>query len=171
MGCWLNCMVLFGCMGRNAQCADQVAPWVIHCLRSSISCCFSLRLVVGGGMILLSSLDVMTCIIALFSVDPGVTGFIPLCSANRPSRVSSLMLASLVLASGPWHAKQYSDRMGLIWRSKSIILSACRIDADRLNTITSVCKYVRTMGLLCTIGIICHAFCCLLVVGVFCFFD
>ena len=42
---------------------------------------------------------------------------------NAPSRVSSLRSASRVASSGPWQAKQLSDRIGLMSRWKSTVVA------------------------------------------------
>src|SRR5206468_1652068 len=46
--------------------------------------------------------------------------------AKSPSSVSSRRLATRRLSSGPWHAKQLSERMGRTSRSKSTGLSAAK---------------------------------------------
>ena len=67
-----------------------------------------------------SSVDSIRRIISLALGSPGTSGPGLPASPCRPSRVSRRVSASRLFLSGPWHAKQRSERIGRISRLNSI---------------------------------------------------
>ena len=105
--------------GSKAQCVDHVAPCSTQrrstATWSAVSC---LPLFLGGMCSSGSSLSIRT-ISSLSSGLPGTIARPPLSSlANAPSFVSSRRPALRVLSSGPWQAKQLSERIGRTSRAK-----------------------------------------------------
>ena len=107
------------CGGLNAQCLVQVAPCSTH-RRSTATCSGVSGLPVFFGGICRSGS--WLSIRAISSLSPGLPGTIarpPLSSsANAPSWVSSRSPALRALSSGPWQAKQWSERIGRTSRAK-----------------------------------------------------
>ena len=90
----------------------------------------------GGGIISLRSVAVMRAISSLAFRSPGTIAASPdAAGRNASSRTSSRKSAFRAFASGPWHAKQFSDRMGRISRLK-LTSSACTIAREASNTNT-----------------------------------
>ena len=97
----------------------QGAPSAIHRLRTSI--CWGVRLLpelFGGMSISASSVSIRNAS-ELSSTFPGTTAASPDSSlARTPSWTSSRSFAFRCLSSGPWQAKQLSERIGLTSRAK-----------------------------------------------------
>src|SRR5262245_2530472 len=115
----------FGSAGRlgaaNAQCTDHDAPCSIHCLTRAICSALSFLPLVGGGIISDALCELMRENSSLSWGLPGTMATPPRFSlANAPSLVSSRSFALRDFSSGPWQAKQLSDKIGRMWRLKSM---------------------------------------------------
>ena len=104
----------------NDQCLLNSAPSFTHCSRSLLSLSDKSRFESVGGMTRSGSLDVILAINSLLPGFPAtMIGVSPL--PLMPSAKSSLRSACRAFASGPWHWKQFSERIGRICRLKSIL--------------------------------------------------
>ena len=104
--------------GTNAQCGSYFAPSVIQRLRSST--CSSVRRPIfasGGGITLSGSSEVTRAMSSLAATSSGTIAREPLSSsATACSATSSRRPACRLPLSGPWQAKQFSDRIGRMSR-------------------------------------------------------
>ena len=108
--------------GVNDQCGSYSAPCSTHRVRSAISSSESWRLLFGGGIWTSGSLEVMRRTSWLCPGLPGTTACPPdVKAAKAPSSVSRRRSPSRAASSGPWQAKQRSERMGLTWKLKSTV--------------------------------------------------
>ncbi len=104
----------------NAQCPCHGAPARIHCLSFSFSSGLSFLCESGGGMMSSSSVALTRRQSSLFARLPGTTAGSRLAVFSKnPSFVSRRRPALRALASGPWQAVQYSERMGRMSRLKA----------------------------------------------------
>src|SRR5581483_4089245 len=105
--------------GIYDQCISHLAPWSIHFLTNSTCAGVNERSEYEGGMRFDLSVALMRWKRRLAAESPEtMTGF-PERSANMPSLKSNRKLAIRCFSSGPWQAKQLSERIGRISRSKS----------------------------------------------------
>ena len=109
----------FGFIGdTNAQCGSYVAPSAIH--RSSVSTCSSKSrpiLACGGGMTASGSSETIRATSSLSSIFSGTIARAPLSSSSiATSGISSRSPACRLPLSGPWQAKQLSERIGRMSR-------------------------------------------------------
>ena len=109
------------CTRSNAQWPRYSAPSAIQRRRISASADETGLLMCGGGMITSGSVLAIRARISLASGFPGTMAVPPLSSAAMATpRSSSLNPACRSSASGPWQAKQRSERIGRTSRLKSI---------------------------------------------------
>src|SRR5262249_42436265 len=124
----------------NDQCVWYFAPCSIHALSTRFCCSESVLLLSGGGILNPLLLEKIRLTSALLAESPGTIAIAP-DSAGRSasSRTSSRSSASRSSASGPWHLKQLSARIGRTWRSKSTASSgaAAAVPATALASSTN----------------------------------
>jgi hypothetical protein len=106
------------CGAMKAQCCSYSAPSSIHCFSMAACLAEIFFPVFGGGMTSSSSIVMIRLINSLSEGVPGTTAAESSLDAIAPARVSSRNLALRSSASGPWHAKQLSERIGRISRLK-----------------------------------------------------
>ena len=105
----------------KAQCSCQCAPSAIQVFSLAICSTVSFLPLSVGGMTSSSSLDVIRAISVLCAGSPGAMAISPdLAGLNASSLTSNRSLPLRAFSSGPWQAKQYSDRIGRISRLKSM---------------------------------------------------
>src|SRR5207249_7388285 len=107
--------------GSKAQCLAQLAPWSIQRLSVSTCCAVSFLLTLGGGMTSVSSWLLTRRYSSLSALLPGTMTVTPSLPRKAPSLVSRRSLALRAAASGPWHWKQWLDRIGSTSRLKSTV--------------------------------------------------
>ena len=136
--------------GTKAQCGSYGAPWAIH--RLSRSTCSSVSrpiLASGGGITESGSVEMIRATSSLASTFSGTMARAPLSSSLVAcSATSSRRPACRLPLSGPWQAKQLSERIGRMSRlneirpagllvdSSAAIRSAAVDDANRHRTPT-----------------------------------
>src|SRR5439155_21907650 len=105
------------CAAVNDQCPSHGAPCRIQRFSSSTCSAVSFGFFdFGGGIRSSGSSDVILLMISLSSGWPATTG-VPFSNfVNNPSFVSSRRSALRLLLSGPWQAKQFSERRGAMSR-------------------------------------------------------
>ena len=99
----------------NAQCGRYSAPFSIHCSRIAICCADKVLCVDSGGMRSSTSVERMRRTSSLRAASPGTIACLPGVSGSSAvasSRRSSRRSASRDEGSGPWHLKQFSERIG-----------------------------------------------------------
>ena len=111
--------------GIKAQCCWYSAPCSIHWMSSFFSASVRLKLDLGEGMTSSGSVVRMRLTNSLSWGLKGTMARLP--DSNRAvafSKEVSWRPASTLFSSGPWHLKQRSAKMGLIWLLKSSLGSA-----------------------------------------------
>ena len=107
------------CGGVKAQWVCQGAPSSIHWRTSSICFSVKVRSEPTGGIRVAWSLVLILWYSLLSAAFPGTITWYPPRSAKAPSFVSRRRFTIRCFSSGPWQAKQLSERIGRISRLKS----------------------------------------------------
>ena len=112
----------------------------------------SCRRDLGGGITSSGSSEVIRAISSLSSGSPATTTRWPPRSANTSSRESSRRFPFRPRASGPWHSKQFSARIGRICRAKSTLPCAFADpvhEAQRANAVRIVPRHRWNASMQC----------------------
>ena len=132
--------------GMKAQCFCHSAPCSIQRRIDSFSAPVSKRPMSDGGMTSSGLSVVMRRYASLPPGLPATNGRTPSSLRNAPSSVSSRRPALRWLASGPWHWKQLSERIGRMSRLNSMLLPSSATTGERRLASRIATVSVRWVG-------------------------